>query len=127
MHRARPDAMLHRTLMPCWQRAYKLPKRHLAARREVTGDPGEKQDMRRIIGFVYGVTCYAIFFVTFLYLIAFLANFMVPKGIDGGVPTAAGAAALIDLGLIALFGMQHSIMARPAFKKRLTAFLPESV
>lgn len=83
--------------------------------------------MRRIVGFVYGVACYAIFFVTFLYLIAFLANFMVPKGIDGGIPTAAGAAVLVDLGLIALFGMQHSIMARPAFKKRLTAFLPESV
>ena len=83
--------------------------------------------MRRIIGFVYGVTCYAIFFVTFLYLIAFLANFMVPKGIDDGIPTATGAAALINLGLIALFGIQHSVMARPAFKKRLAAFLPESV
>jgi protein-S-isoprenylcysteine O-methyltransferase Ste14 len=83
--------------------------------------------MRRIVGFLYGVACYAIFFVTFLYLIAFVANFMVPKGIDDGVPTATGAAVLINLGLIALFGIQHSVMARPAFKKRLTAFLPESV
>jgi protein-S-isoprenylcysteine O-methyltransferase Ste14 len=83
--------------------------------------------MRRIIGFAYGVTCYAIFFVTFLYLIAFVANFMVPKGIDDGVPTASGAAVLINLGLIALFGIQHSVMARPAFKKRLAAFLPQSM
>ena len=83
--------------------------------------------MRRIICFVYGTTCYAIFFVTFLYLMAFLANFMVPKGIDDGVPIATVPAALIDLGLIALFGIQHSVMARPAFKKHLTAFLPESV
>jgi protein-S-isoprenylcysteine O-methyltransferase Ste14 len=84
-------------------------------------------DMRRIICFVYGVTCYAIFFVTFLYLMAFLANFMVPKGIDNGVPMATGAATLINLGLIALFGFQHSVMARPAFKKRLAVLLPESV
>jgi protein-S-isoprenylcysteine O-methyltransferase Ste14 len=83
--------------------------------------------MRRSIGFVYGVTCYAIFFVTFLYLIAFLANFMVPKGIDDGVPVATWASVVIDLALIAVFGIQHSVMARPAFKKRLTALLPESV
>jgi protein-S-isoprenylcysteine O-methyltransferase Ste14 len=83
--------------------------------------------MRRIIGFVYGVGCYAIFFMTFLYLAAFVANFMVPKGIDAGVPTAAGSAALMDLGLIALFGIQHSVMARPAFKRGLAAILPQSV
>ncbi|MGO9038095.1 MAG: methanethiol S-methyltransferase [Steroidobacteraceae bacterium] len=83
--------------------------------------------MRRIMCLVYGVTCYAIFFMTFLYLIAFLANFMVPKGIDDGVPMATVAAVLIDLGLIAVFGIQHSVMARSGFKKRLAAFLPESV
>ena len=83
--------------------------------------------MRRIIGFGYGVTCYAIFFVTFLYLMAFVANFRVPKGIDDGALTSTGAAVLVNLGLIALFGIQHSVMARPAFKKRLAAYLPESV
>ena len=83
--------------------------------------------MRRMIGFGYGVACYTIFFVTFLYLIGFAANYMVPKGIDDGVPMATGVAALIDLALIALFGVQHSVMARPAFKKRLAAVLPESV
>jgi protein-S-isoprenylcysteine O-methyltransferase Ste14 len=83
--------------------------------------------MRRVIGFFYGITCYAIFFLAFLYLIAFVANFMVPKGIDDGVPTTIGFALLINLGLIALFGIQHSVMARPAFKKRLAALLPQSV
>jgi methanethiol S-methyltransferase len=83
--------------------------------------------MRRIVGFGYGMACYAIFFATFLYLIAFLANFMVPKGIDGGTPMATGPAVLINVLLMALFGFQHSVMARPAFKKRLTAFVPESV
>jgi protein-S-isoprenylcysteine O-methyltransferase Ste14 len=71
--------------------------------------------------------CYAIFFVTFLYLIAFVADFRVPKGIDDGVPIATGAAVLIDFALMALFGAQHSVMARPAFKKRVGALLPESV
>jgi len=83
--------------------------------------------MRRIAGFAYGVVCYAIFFATFLYLIAFLTNFMVPKGIDDGAPTATAAAVLINFALMALFGVQHSVMARPAFKKRLAALLPESV
>ncbi len=82
--------------------------------------------MRRIICLVYGLICYAIFFATFLYLIGFLANFVVPKGIDGGAPMATVPAMLIDLGLIALFGIQHSVMARPAFKRRLAVFLPES-
>lgn len=83
--------------------------------------------MRRIVGFGYGVASYAIFFGTFLYLMAFLANFMVPKGIDDGVPVATAAAVLINFALMALFGVQHSVMARPAFKKRLAEFLPESV
>ena len=73
--------------------------------------------MRRIMCFVYGVACYAIFFITFLYLIAFLANFIVPKGINDGVPTATLGAVLIDLGLIALFGIQHSVMAQADFQE----------
>lgn len=83
--------------------------------------------MRRVIGFVYGVACYGIFFLSFLYLIGFLANFMVPKGIDDGASTDTGLAVLIDCALAALFGVQHSVMARTAFKKRLAALLPESV
>lgn len=83
--------------------------------------------MRRMMGFVYGVSCYAVFFATFLYLIAFLANFAVPKGIDDGVSVATGTAVPINFVLIALFGVQHSVMARPAFKKQLAAVLPESV
>jgi protein-S-isoprenylcysteine O-methyltransferase Ste14 len=83
--------------------------------------------MRRIMCFAYGVTCYAIFFIAFLYLIAFLANLMVPKGIDDGIPAATVAAMIIDSGLIALFGIQHSVMARPAFKKRMAVYLPEIV
>ncbi len=83
--------------------------------------------MRRAIGFAYGIACYAIFFGTFLYLIGFLANFLVPKGIDDGVPGTAGLAVPIDFALIALFGVQHSVMARQSFKKWLAGLLPASV
>ena len=83
--------------------------------------------MRRIIGFAYGLACYAVFFATFLYLMGFVANVMVPKGIDDGMPVAMSAAVLVNCGLIALFGLQHSVMARPVFKRWLESWLPASV
>lgn len=83
--------------------------------------------MRRVIGLAYGIACYAIFFATFLYLIGFVANVLVPKGVDGGGPSAVGVAIPVDLALVALFGVQHSVMARQAFKRRLTSLVPQSV
>jgi protein-S-isoprenylcysteine O-methyltransferase Ste14 len=83
--------------------------------------------MGRYIAFLYGIVCYAIFFVTFLYLIGFLANFMVPKGIDTGEAGPFGPSLAIDLGLIALFGLQHSIMARPGFKAAWAKIVPASI
>jgi protein-S-isoprenylcysteine O-methyltransferase Ste14 len=83
--------------------------------------------MGRFIGFLYGVVCYLIFFLTFLYLVGFLGNFLVPKGIDSGASVAMAAGLLINVGLIALFGLQHSIMARPGFKAWWTKIVPKSV
>ena len=83
--------------------------------------------MNRFIAFVYGVLCYTVFFLTFLYLIGFLGNLLVPKSIDSGVSSATGTALLINLGLIALFGVQHSVMARPGFKAWWTKIMPKSV
>jgi len=83
--------------------------------------------MNRFIAFVYGVLCYTVFFLTFLYLIGFLGNLLVPKSIDSGVSSATGTALLINLGLIALFGVQHSVMARPGFKAWCTKIMPKSV
>lgn len=83
--------------------------------------------MGRIIAFVFGVVCYGIFFLTFLYLIGFLANFMVPKGIDSGAQASIVVAALINIGLVVLFGLQHSVMARPGFKAWWTKMVPTSI
>jgi protein-S-isoprenylcysteine O-methyltransferase Ste14 len=83
--------------------------------------------MSRYIAFLYGIISYAIFFVTFLYLIGFLANFLVPKSIDVGTLGPVGTALAIDIALIALFGIQHSVMARPGFKAAWTKLVPESV
>ncbi len=84
--------------------------------------------MGRILAFLYGIVCYAIFFLTFLYLVGFLSNLVVPKSIDiGGVTTSTFNAMLVNVLLIALFGVQHTVMARPAFKERWTRMIPKSI
>lgn len=81
----------------------------------------------RFAAFTYGAACYALFFATFLYLVAFLAGFAVPKTVDSGVATGVGRALLVNAALLALFGIQHSVMARPAFKRAWTRFVPAPI
>lgn len=83
--------------------------------------------MSRIAAFAYGVIGYLIFFATFLYLIGFVGNLVVPKSIDSGVEVSAGAALLINVALLLLFGLQHSVMARPAFKSWWTKIVPQPI
>jgi len=73
---------------------------------------------------LYGLFCYAVFLATILYAIGFIGNFAVPNSLDSPRDGSMAGALWIDLGLLTLFGLQHSLMARPAFKRRLTRWIP---
>jgi protein-S-isoprenylcysteine O-methyltransferase Ste14 len=77
--------------------------------------------------FIYGIMCYAVFFISFLYAIGFLANRVVPKGIDSGLEKSLPESLIVNLVLLSLFAVQHTIMARPAFKRRWTKIIPKAM
>ncbi len=84
--------------------------------------------MSRLFTLLFGVTGYAVFFATFLYLIGFVSGLIVPITVDhGGTVGDPLTAVLIDVALIALFGVQHTIMARPGFKKWWTTIVPAPI
>jgi protein-S-isoprenylcysteine O-methyltransferase Ste14 len=81
--------------------------------------------MQRSLNMLFALVAYAIFFATFLYLIAFVGNIAaVPRTVDVGPAAPVAAALVIDIALIALFGVQHSVMARPGFKTWWTRVVP---
>jgi protein-S-isoprenylcysteine O-methyltransferase Ste14 len=78
----------------------------------------------RVLSGLYGGLCYLIFLATFLYAIGFVGNVVVPKSIDTGSPVSPAEAVPMDLLLLGVFAVQHSVMARPAFKRQWTRMVP---
>jgi protein-S-isoprenylcysteine O-methyltransferase Ste14 len=83
--------------------------------------------MSRILAFIYGVISYLAFLAAFCYAIAFVGDFYVPKTINSGVIGSFWSSLLINAGLLSLFAIQHSGMARPGFKKWWTKIIPEPI
>jgi protein-S-isoprenylcysteine O-methyltransferase Ste14 len=83
--------------------------------------------MRKTLVLTYGLVSYALSLVCFVYAIGFLGNVLVPKSIDSPRTVPVLQAFLIDTGLLALFAIQHSVMARPTFKRWWTRYVPEPI
>jgi protein-S-isoprenylcysteine O-methyltransferase Ste14 len=81
--------------------------------------------LKRIIVFVYGVASYGVFFATFLYAFGFVGNILVPKSMDSHARATFLPALGVDLLVLGLFAVQHSVMARPWFKRAWTKIVPE--
>ncbi len=81
----------------------------------------------RTIAFLYGLIAYAVFFVTFLYAIGFVEGLIVPTTIDAGINAPTWTAVIVDLALMLIFALQHSVMARKQFKRWWTQFVPASI
>ncbi len=83
--------------------------------------------MKKILFLMYGIVAYIIFFGTFCYSVGFVSTLMVPKHLDSVPQSPLNFALLVNAGLLSLFALQHSIMARPAFKRWWTKFVPEPI
>ena len=83
--------------------------------------------MSRRIAFLYGIASYVVFLVSFLYAIGFVSGFVVPKTIDSGAAPPLTEALVVNLLLMSVFAIQHSVMARKQFKRWWTTVIPASV
>ena len=85
--------------------------------------------MKKVLIFLYGIIAYIVFLGAFLYAVGFIGGFIVPKTIDSGVESSTNTSMslLINTLLLSVFAVQHSVMARPSFKKAFTKIIPEAM
>src|SRR5215467_13354150 len=103
------------------------PYSHFRSRGQQCSSPRRREMLKRVVVFVYGVASYGVFFATFLYAVGFLGNLVVPKTMDSPSRMPFWYALGIDLLLLGVFAVQHSLMARPWFKRAWTRIVPEPV
>ncbi|MCV7285093.1 isoprenylcysteine carboxylmethyltransferase family protein [Mycolicibacterium wolinskyi] len=83
--------------------------------------------MKRLFAIGYGVASYLVFLVAFLYAIGFVGGFLVPRTVDSGITAGIVEAVIVNLVLLSVFALQHSVMARPGFKRWWTRFVPQPI
>jgi protein-S-isoprenylcysteine O-methyltransferase Ste14 len=89
--------------------------------------PDRDQDMNRYLAIGYAAASYALFLVTFVYLVGFIGDFGVPHTVSHGITAPPVQAVLINTALLGVFAVQHSVMARPAFKQWWTRLVPQAI
>jgi protein-S-isoprenylcysteine O-methyltransferase Ste14 len=83
--------------------------------------------MGRFVALLYGIVSYVVFLIAFLYSLGFIENLVVPKTIDSGAVSPLGETLIVNILLMSVFAVQHSLMARKQFKQWWTKFVPPSV
>ncbi|AKN18814.1 hypothetical protein B586_16210 [Mycobacterium haemophilum DSM 44634] len=83
--------------------------------------------MKRSLIVGYGAICYVVFLAAFLYAIGFVGNLVVPRTVDNGIAASMAEAVAVNVVLLAAFALQHSVMARPGFKRRWTRLIPPAI
>src|SRR6202035_6200272 len=132
MGKSRTGQSLSGAAAACWPLAIAIPviptEETMTQIQNLNADArGQGNVVGRMIAFLYGIVAYVVFFVTFLYAIGFVENLVVPKTIDGGAAGPTVQALIVNLVLMSIFAIQHSVMARPQFKQWWTKFVPASV
>jgi protein-S-isoprenylcysteine O-methyltransferase Ste14 len=90
-------------------------------------NPARQGTAGGVLAVLYGCVAYAVFFATFLYAIGFVGDFLVPKSVDSGSTASLIETLNVNIAVLALFAFQHSVMARPSFKRMWTRVVPMSV